>query len=193
MDDNRADSARTCIIHFQGKEGEIKKLTEGTVAKIIDVRKQWLSLSAPYNPFTDIAKRSFDFIKDSDERSINDIETCGYHLACYQNFTNINKVERARKTISNSREKRSAEEMDEEAGSKEISTKVARSRSSRRSLGKTQTCRSTNILPETCLICKRSGPLYVTDKVQYYAFFFSLLSKLTKIKFVFIAITYNHN
>ena len=38
---SRGNSEDICIIHFDGKEEEIKKLTEGTLAKIIDMRKQW--------------------------------------------------------------------------------------------------------------------------------------------------------
>ena len=39
----RAVSNVMCVVHFDGKNGEIKKLTEGTFAKIIDMRKQWLN------------------------------------------------------------------------------------------------------------------------------------------------------
>ena len=44
----RAVSDAVCVVHFDGKDGEIKKLTEGTFAKIIDMRKQWLNLSSSY-------------------------------------------------------------------------------------------------------------------------------------------------
>ena len=45
----RAVSNVICVVHFDGKDGEIKKLTEGTFAKIIDMRKQWLNFSSSFD------------------------------------------------------------------------------------------------------------------------------------------------
>ena len=89
-----------CAIHFNGKEdGELKKFTEGTLAKVRDVRSQWLSLPGPYKNFTKVLKDSFKTIGDN-----IDLEkvACGYHLQCYRNFTDISKLERVKTTIANS-------------------------------------------------------------------------------------------
>ena len=40
-----------CVVHFDGKDIEIKKLTEETFAKIIDMRKRWLNLSSSYRVY----------------------------------------------------------------------------------------------------------------------------------------------
>ena len=85
----KAVSDAVCVVHFDGKDGEIKKLTETTFAKIIDMRKQWLNLSSSYREFTEVAKKSFKFIDDSDELTELVEETCGYHIDCYRTFTNI--------------------------------------------------------------------------------------------------------
>ena len=97
-----------CAIHFQGKTGEIKKITEGTLAKILSTREQWLSLPSCYKSFTDVAKKSLECIDGiSDSSSLEN--TCGYHLACYRTFTDISKLERAKRTRANSGKKRVAE------------------------------------------------------------------------------------
>ena len=159
-----------CVVHFDGKNGEIKKLTEGTFAKIIDMRKRWLNLSSSYKEFTEVAKKSFEFIDESDELTELVHETCGYHLDCYRTFTNISKLERANTTLANAGRKRVSEQS---IGQPEINSnarKVARTtRHSLSTLKKVKdcpsTCRSSNVLPEICLICKRPGALYITDKV----------------------------
>ena len=115
------DSDAICIIHFSGKGGEIKKLTNETLAKIIDVRKQWLGLSSSYQLFTAVAKKSLEFFGDSvtDKLSVSSVaETHGYHLGCYRMFTNNSKLDRAKTTLArlaNTDRKCSAEETIEQA------------------------------------------------------------------------------
>lgn len=167
MATSRSDSESTCIIHFDGKEGEIKKLTEGTLAKIIDIRKQWLNLPSSYQAFTAVAQKSLDFIHDdSDVTSVK--ETCGYHMGCYRTFTDINKLDRAKTTLANAGRKRSAEPMEriEQTEKRRKPEKVART--TRQTIEKLMAhpCpRSSNVLPDICLICKLPGPLYLTDQV----------------------------
>ena len=69
-----------CAIHFDGKEnGELKEFTERTLAKVRDVRSQWLSLPGPYKNFTKVAKESLKTIGDNiDLEKVN--EACGYWL-----------------------------------------------------------------------------------------------------------------
>ena len=96
-----ASSHPFCAIHFEGKTGKIKKITEDTLAKILSTREQWLSLPSCYKSFTDVAKKSLEFIDGiSDSSSLEN--TCGYHLACYRSFTDISKFERAKRTLANS-------------------------------------------------------------------------------------------
>ena len=82
MATSRAISNVICVVHFDGKDGGIKKLTEETFAKIIDMRKRWLNLSSSYKEFTEVEKKSFEFIDESDELAELVHETCGYHLDC---------------------------------------------------------------------------------------------------------------
>ena len=157
MDTSRANSEDVCIIHFDGKGGEIKKLTEGTLSKIIDMRKQWLSFSSSYRKFTEVAKKSFQFIDNSDELNVTMVEgTCGYHMDCYRTVTNISKLNRAINTVANAGRKRSSEESIEQTEVNLNLGKVARTtRHSICSLEKvtSRSHRSSNFLPEVCLIC----------------------------------------
>ena len=52
--------------HFDRKEdAKLKKNSEGTLAKVKDIRWQWLSLPEPYKNFTKVAKESFKLIGDN--------------------------------------------------------------------------------------------------------------------------------
>ena len=64
---------RSCAIHFEGKGGEIKSFTNETLAKMLDVRRQWLNMSAPYKNFTDVAKESLRLIDDSSNFNLDGI------------------------------------------------------------------------------------------------------------------------
>ena len=56
-----------CIIHFDNKDGELTKLGQGSWNEIIETRKQWLNLSSPsYTVFTEVAKKSSEYISDSE-------------------------------------------------------------------------------------------------------------------------------
>ena len=176
-------------IHFDGKEnGELKEFTEGTLAKVRDVRSQWLSLPGPYKNFTKVAKESFKTIGDNiDLEKVN--EACDYHLQCYRNFTDISKLERAKTTIANSSIERPAEDNSQEIdeASHQRQAKVSRPKRHLLKEGTTPGETSSNILPRVCLICKRPGPLYITDVVnKFYVCFlykngFKIMHKQTNI------------
>ncbi len=62
------------MVHFEGKEGQIKKLTQDTLEKIIERRKQWLGLTSPYKNFTEVAKTSLEYIPEQPQSfDVNDI------------------------------------------------------------------------------------------------------------------------
>ena len=53
MNTFRANSEDICVgRHFNGKDRKIKKITGGTLARMIDLTKQWLSLSSSCREFT---------------------------------------------------------------------------------------------------------------------------------------------
>ena len=168
-----ASSHPFCTIHFEGKTGEIKKFTESTLAKILSTREQWLSLPSCYKSFTDVAKKPLEFILIDGISDSSILEnTCGYNLACYRTFTDISKLERAKTTLANSGKKRVAEGDSDVEGSMPSATpaKVTRT-TTRLSIGSLTTqpssSKSSNVLPEICLICKRPGHIYITDRVLY--------------------------
>ena len=96
----------TCVIHFDGTKGEQKRLTAETLSKIIE-RREWLNLPDSYKEFTEVAKKSFEFMSESVALNKNDIpENLVHHIQCYRNFTNKTKIERAKITLSNASRKR---------------------------------------------------------------------------------------
>ena len=162
-----ASSHPFCVIHFEGKTGLIKKITEDTLAKILSTKKQWLSLTSCYKSFTDVAKKSLEFIDGiSDSSSLEN--TCGYHLACYQTFTDISKLERAKRTLANSGKKPVAEGESDVEGNRPTVTPAKVTRTTTQNLTtQPSSSRSSNVLPEICLICKQPGHIYITDRVLY--------------------------
>ena len=64
--------------------------------------------------------------------------------------------------------KRTVQERIDESDSEDADPATQVTRTTRRSLGKETACprRSSNVLPQKCLICKRAGPLTVTDRVS---------------------------
>ena len=63
-----ANNNYICAIHFEGKKGELKKFTAGTLAKVKGQRMQWLSLSQAFKDFTGAAKESLKLIDDNSGR-----------------------------------------------------------------------------------------------------------------------------
>ena len=164
-----ASSSPGCIIHFDGKEGELKTLTYETLSKIIERRKQWLQLPAAYKEFTEVAKKSFEFLSDQVEASEQLLATkYSYHIKCYRNFTDISKIERAAKTLANVQSTKVATDDD----SPSIPRKTTRAITLQSLGGRIPLPQSlsTNVLPKFCLICKGHGPIYITDKVRSFNF-----------------------
>ena len=93
--------------------------------------------------------------KDCPDTS-DDVERLEYHVTCYRQFTDITKLERAKKTISN---RKNGQHDGDERGAAAPPEKARKS--ARQVLG------SSNTLPKICLVCKKSGPIYLTDKVRY--------------------------
>ena len=161
-----------CIIHFEGKDGPQKQLSNETLRTFIQRRKEWLQLPdncelEKYHQSRDIAKRSYDYLAYDIENVEELPEAVSYHLSCYRNFTDITKIQRAQKIAAdvNSRKTKSVEcESNAEGPQEKIK------RTTRQSFGPAcqngTTSKSSNILPERCLICKKYGSIYVTDPVR---------------------------
>ena len=159
-----------------------EKFTEGTLAMVRDVRRQWLILPEPNKNFTKVAKESFKIIGDNLElEKVN--EACGYHLQYYRNFTDISKLERAKTTKANSGIKGPAEDNSQEIdeAGHQHQAKVSRPKRHLLKEGTTPGKTSSNILPHVCLICKRPGPLYVTDAVNKFRTLYITSFKLLRV------------
>lgn len=161
------DPLSVCAIHFEGEDNkDIRVVTDITLKRIIERRKQWLDLSGSYNNFSSVAVNSFEFIP-ADVHNVDQLpRKCFYHIKCYRNFTDITKIERANKTLANVTKKRNgSEDIDavvEDAPPEKI---VRTTRQSLIANDKEHERSSSNILPKRCLICKIYGPIYVSDSV----------------------------
>ena len=93
--------------------------------------------------------------------------TMSYHLACYRNFTNINKTERAKKIaeseLLNCSGASTSDDGDRDGPAKKVKRTTTSLSYSLRDADNENT--SSNVLAKCCLICKHSGPIYVTDRV----------------------------
>ena len=156
-----------CIIHFEGKTSPLKTLTNPTLAKITQRRREWLDLpesDTPYKQFKSVAEASFTSVPDGTTQIEDLPQLLCYHTACYRTFTDITKIERARKREVNSSDcgnSYSGNSNDDAHDGEVPPNKVQRT--TRQSFGANRSARgreSSNILPELCLICKHDGPIY---------------------------------
>ena len=163
-----------CIIHFEGKFGPEKRLSNETLKTICSRRMEWLCL--PDNECNvhqkNIANKSFEFIPDH-IKSIQELqEPAYYHMSCYRSFTDVTKLQRAK----DSTEKKISEGFPESNTQSDImecngpKEKIRRLRKPTDPNGTKgaylSTRKSLHVLPECCLICKEPGPIYVTDPVS---------------------------
>jgi hypothetical protein len=117
------------------------------------------SLPSLYKAFTEVAKKLFEFIHETDDLNPENIaKTYCFHPACYRSFTDKSKLDRAKTTLTNAADrKRVADDNNQ--------TNCPRPEKVTRTTRQSFSARSSNVLPEICLICKRHGSIYITDKV----------------------------
>ena len=170
---------KECIIHFEGKAGPLRELTKETWSKIQERRDQWLSLGSPYGNFTVVANKSFEKIPKNVDSPPPQNGLC-YHLSCYRAFTDKSKLERATQTLQNAKKRQN--ENDDEQGCYdeqceppprrstrlEMLPLIAAASTSKRS-SSPSLCSTSTVFPSFCLICKKAGPIWVTEKVSLYA------------------------
>ena len=165
---------RQYFIHFEGKSGDLCKLTPHTIAKISEYCKKWIDLDGEQSTIAaNIAERIKRWSFHSETELVRDeiateIANLRYHKECYVRFCDKTKIERAEKRII----KKKAMTVD--ASTKgEPSTPVANRpapvhvRISPRTLisgSEGITRRNRHVLPEQCIICKRQE-MYKVDKV----------------------------
>ena len=104
-----------CIVHFEGKLGPEKQLTNETLKTIVNRRREWLELPEheKYNIPRNIAEKSFEYISDGIENVQELHGDMSYHPTCYRSFTDITKLERARKIAASAPSKSCSTSTDE--------------------------------------------------------------------------------
>ena len=177
MDDSLCDSP--CIIHFTGKSGQLRFLTNETFKKIIERREQWLNLPEKYGEFSDVAAKTYSYIPANKDEVCEHDEKLAYHVSCYGSFTDKTKLERAESTLTNLKRKKNESEKqdDDHVPQKKTPTRQS-SRIQKQSCSPTTSSSvRTNILPKRCLVCKKEGPISVFEpvrKVQNSVFLYGL-------------------
>lgn len=113
--DTEMDDTLQCVVHFAGKGGQQRELTNETLKKILE-RRQWLDLPGKYGEFSGVAQKIFDYILenvDDCKQQISvinkDAQRLGFHSTCYRCFTDKTKLERAQTTLENANLKRRKE------------------------------------------------------------------------------------
>ena len=139
-----------CVIHFDIKAGDVRVLLAVTLNKLLERREEWLSLSVDYGKFSEVARKSLEFIPTDTATILENLGPLYSHVSCYRLFTDVEKLRRAKKPRINDQAER------------EISTNNDfRQRSARNgSITSTLSKRSKrDVLPSFCLICKVPGPI----------------------------------
>ena len=94
--------APSCLIHFQGKTGDLSRLTCHTLVKIKEYCQKWINLEGEPKG---IAEKIIDVVRSwpDSEPDVLPTEAAGffYHKECYIRFCDKNKVARANKKKEN--------------------------------------------------------------------------------------------
>lgn len=169
----------SCLIHFQGKTGDLSKLTCYTLIKIKEYCQKWINLEGEPKG---IAEKIIDVVRSWPDSKPDDLPTEAadfyYHKECYSRFCDKNKVARANKkkekaSTQDSRDQSIPETHSEKRSSARISSiELSASISTER--------RSIHVLPVQCLICKRKDA-YVMDKVIFSSVFLYETTKICKL------------
>ena len=83
----------SCVVHFEGKLGPQKQLSNETLKTIVNRRREWLELPEheKYNIWRNIAEKSFAYISDC-IKNVHELPgVMSYHLTCYRSFTDITR------------------------------------------------------------------------------------------------------
>lgn len=172
MEEMSMGDSPSCLIHFEGKSGELCKLTTYTLVKIKEYCKKWVKLDGEQK---EIAIKLVNVVREwpDIEPEVMPIGTgeIYYHKECYTRFCDKSKVARAEARISKTKgesyktEKKTKSDQAVEQGEHFIqpmrsSTRIA----SMISGAATAERRTIHVMPELCIICKRKDA-YIMDKV----------------------------
>ena len=168
----------SCVIHFEDKVkvGSKERIFTSTrFEKFSLCREQWLSLSWQWLQIRfctlSVARKSLGRIPVGTNGVTKLSEhNSKYHIACYQLFTNVSNFERALQQQDLATEEGGGGDDDRKniTQAQCSSTTESRRSSTRIALSaitqlEDSPSSSGQVLPRICIICKRAGPIYVTD------------------------------
>lgn len=163
----------SCLIHFEGKSGELCKLTTYTLVKIKEYCNKWVNLDGEQkeiaSKLVNVVRQWPDIEQELMPTGTGDLY---YHKECYVRFCDKSKVARAETRTSKIKEKSYATEKGKQSDqANEQGEHLQPMRSSARiasiSSGTASVERRTaHVMPELCIICKRKDA-YIMDKVLF--------------------------
>ena len=124
--------------------------------------------SLDYKGFVTVARDSLNKVP-VDASDINQIQNKSYHVSCYQLFTNVSKLQRAKQQDERVAKEEEVPPSDQQQQCCQSSSTLSGDRrKSARTLNNNKANAnaiqvSTNILPKICIICKKSGPIFIKD------------------------------
>ena len=91
---NLERSFPTCIIHYEGIEEELSRFTAGTYARLLQRRKEWISVK---DEASETTSKTFDSIPGGLDLHSPVVQQFRFHYTCYKRFTDKSKLEKAQK------------------------------------------------------------------------------------------------
>ena len=150
-----------CVIHFADESGPTRAFTADSFQTFLSRRTEWLSLSRDYKEFSSVARQSLAKLP-AVIKNVEDADGKVYHIECYRLFTNREKIERAKTFNLKHVEDEEEDQPPNKRRRFSVRLEAAAGPSSSSDMQQLAPHRSSaNILPRICLVCRKSGPVYV--------------------------------
>ena len=150
---------RFCLVHYSGTDSSLLPFTKKRFQTFLSRRRQWLELVKDDDVSSLVAKKSLSVCPDENVNYTNFF----FHAKCYNQFTDVSKIERAEERAAKRKEHDNPEQnpLDKDLRSPEAKR---RTRSTFESVLQQKSCAS-NVLPHLCIICKQKNA-YFKNKVS---------------------------
>lgn len=156
-----------CLIHFERIKDGLCLFTDVTYSKMVKCRNEWMRINDEEFEATIIAKRVRKYPDTLEEVEVGQTKLM-FHSKCYRYFTDSTKITRAKdkKTKQKAKDQGKRKSIRLSATTTTTSTSTsAMTDGGKQALSSTSvaTATFTAVLPKRCLICRKSGCIYVKD------------------------------
>ncbi len=131
-----------------------------TLNKLLEQRDEWLSFSVDYGKFTEVVRKSLEFIPSDTATILENLGPLYSHVSCYRLFTDVEKLRRAEKNAEKAKQARISDQAERETSTNDdFRRRSARNGSITSTLSKRP---KRDVFPSLCLICKGPGIIWIT-------------------------------